>query len=312
MESRLTFSAGQWELVLGVLVVTLFALVAGFVYTLSTRSEVGPRYRPAVTASSLVMIVATVSYIVLTTLWLIGYDRQPNGSYLPGNGIRFDNGLRYMDWTVSVPLLTIELVAISTLAGAKALKARTVLVASAIAMIVTGFLGEGVFGDTGRNHGQLWLWGAISTVPFIVAYLAVFGVCKQSAAESQPDVAKSFRNVGMLFALTWGVYPLAYMVPIFFENSSGWAVGRQVSLSVATIVAKVGFGVLVHKIGKMRTAYDIADGIESHDEETWLSSVKIADARPAVGVYLQSRGLVDGRAPAEVNLTDRASTRTTV
>lgn len=310
MESRLSFSAGQWELVLGALVVTLFALIAGFVYTLSTREEVGPRYRPAVTASSLVMIVAVFSYLALVLSWLFGFHPTAGvGSevtYVPNDGFTFDNSLRYFDWTVSVPLLTIELVAISTLTGAAALKARTTLVAASVAMIVTGFLGESVFGNAGRNHGAILLWGAISTVPFVVAAVGIVAACRKSMDELPSDIGTSFRNVALLFALTWGVYPLAYLVPVFFQDSSGWAAGRQIALSMATIVAKVGFGVLAHKIAKLRTAADLVAQEQSHDSEIWLSSVRLAQARPPVGTYLDGHG---GAEPEEIDLRGTPAAR---
>jgi bacteriorhodopsin len=285
VEHDLTFTESQWDLVLGTLVVTLFALIAGFVYSISTRNEVGAKYRPAMTASSLVLIVATFSYIALVLSWLFGY-KSSGGSYVPNPSFQYNNGLRYMDWTVSVPLLTIELVGISVLTGARALRARAILVTSAVLMIVTGFLGEDVFGSRGENDGALWLWGAISTVPFVVAYVYIFKICAESAKALPADVGRTFRNIAFVFAFTWGVYPLAYLVQIFWDNSPAWGVARQLSFSLATIIAKVGYMVLVHKVGKMRTALDVTSGEQSQDDDVWMSSVKLAPARPPLGVYL--------------------------
>lgn len=286
MEQNLTFTVSQWNTVLGVLTVTLFALIAGFVWSLSTKNEVGIRYRPAVTASSCVMIVATFSYIALVLSWILGYKHQ-GGHYVPNtDGFVFNNGLRYMDWTISVPLLTVELVGISVLAGKRAFQARTVLIVSSVLMIVTGFLGEDVFGSFGKNDGPLLLWGAISTVPFVVAYLYIFKICQESGKALPQDLKKTFRNIAMLFAFTWGVYPLAYLVQWPWDDSAGWGVARQISFSLATIAAKVGYGVLVHQVAKRRTALDVDAGELTTEEEIWLSSVKHADARPAVAKML--------------------------
>lgn len=290
MEASLTFTQAQWNVVLGVLVATLFSLLAGLVFSLTARQEVGVRYRPAVTASSLVHVVATVSYIGLVVSWIVGY-RHTGGSYTPNPSFQYNNGLRYMDWVVSVPLLTVELVAVSVLAGRRARNARGVLVASTILMIVTGFLGEAVFGDQGRNDGALLLWGAISTVPFVVAYLYIFRICAESARALPDDLARTFRNIALVFAFTWGVYPLAYLVQWPFDDSAGWAVARQVAFSLATVVAKVGYGVLTHQVAKRRTALDLEAGETTHESEVWMSSVKHADARPAVAVYLEQHGL---------------------
>lgn len=155
MEHDLVFSQAQWDTVLGALVITMFALLAGFLHALTSRSEVSSKYRPTMSASASLQLVAFVSFIGLTLSWIVGFEPTPDDQYLPNSRFEYSNGLRYLDWSISVPMLTVELVAISTLTGARALRTRTILVTSAALMIVTGYLGEQVFGDRGEDDAQL-------------------------------------------------------------------------------------------------------------------------------------------------------------
>ena len=38
-------------------------------------------------------------------------------------------------------------------------------------------------------------------------------------------------------------------------------------------LAKVGFGVLIHKVAKLRTAEDVVAGVDTHPEPVWSSHV---------------------------------------
>lgn len=54
VEADPTFSPGEWNLVFASFVAAMFALLDGFAYFLSSRSELGARYRPIGTVSALV------------------------------------------------------------------------------------------------------------------------------------------------------------------------------------------------------------------------------------------------------------------
>ena len=59
--------------------------------------------------------------------------------------------------------------------------------------------------------------------------------------------------------------------------TAAWLTTIQLAYSAADVVAKVGFGVLVHKVAKLRTAEDVAAGLESHPEDVWVGNVKRSD-----------------------------------
>lgn len=58
MESALTYTQGQWDLVLASFVLAAFALIATFVYLISSRGDVSARYRPSGGAGAIVTLIA--------------------------------------------------------------------------------------------------------------------------------------------------------------------------------------------------------------------------------------------------------------
>jgi bacteriorhodopsin len=277
-----TLSLGNYDLVFYSLVVTAFAMFAMFVYTWNSKSEIGARYRPAVLASLCIVGVAGLSYLVLALKWNSGFDLVGN-VYQPNAEARATLYPRYIDWTVTVPLLTAELLAVGSLAGAKARNLRFSTMGAAVLMIFTGFMGSQVLAQ-GRDTGALVLWGCISTVFYIYLYVALIGSVRRSLPTMSPEAGASYRNATILLLATWGVYPLVYAIPVFFDVTPAWLVGIQLAFSVTDITAKVGFGALIHKVAKLRTAEDVAAGTDTHPESIWISNEhKSEGVLPQVG-----------------------------
>ncbi len=280
MEANLTFTPGQWNLVFAAFVMAMFALLAGFVYFLSSRSELGARYRPIGTVSALVPLVAFVAYGLLALSWVTGFS-YTGTSYVPsGSALQFSNGYRYVDWSVTVPLLTVELVGVLAVAGTRARSLRATWMSLAFVMIVTGFLGAEVFGYNDNNAARL-VWGTISSIPMAILYVMFFKEVKQSRKTLSPEAGRTLQNTLWLLVAMWGVYPLAYLVPVFFNDSAGWGVGRQLAFTLADVIAKVGYAALIHKILKLRSAEDVRNGTAPNEEPIWLSNDLLAPAVPA-------------------------------
>ena len=270
----------QHELILYSLVVAGLALFAQFIRTWVSTSEVSPRYRTALYASMCICGVAFLSYLYLAVKFDTGYDLQ-NGVYVP-NAESFGSYLpRYMDWSVTVPLLIVEALAVSALTGARATKARFIGMASAFLMIFTGYLGAGVVGH-GNSSSSMLVWGIISTIFFVVLYVVLLGALRRSKESMSAEVYATYSKAIILLVSVWGWYPIAYAIHNWASGSNVTTV-VQVGFSFADIAAKVGFGAMIHKIAKMRTAEDVNAGEETHPESVWISSVKYSDAvQPAL------------------------------
>ncbi|SHG30246.1 bacteriorhodopsin [Geodermatophilus nigrescens] len=271
-----TMPLGLYDLVTYAIVAAGFALFAYFLYSWNSTGEVGVRYRPAVLAGLCIAGVAALSYLVLYTKWDTGFDLV-GGVYEPNAEARSTLYPRYVDWSVTVPLLTAELLAVCSIAGARARGLRLRTMTAAFLMILTGFLGSQVLAQ-GRDVTALVVWGLISTAFYAYLYVALIGAVRASMSSMGVEAGRSLRNAALVLLGTFGVYPLVYAVPVFVDVTPAWLAGMQVAYSAADVLAKVGFGVLVHKVAKLRTAEDVAAGVDTHPESVWVSSVRHSEA----------------------------------
>ncbi|MEV7933151.1 bacteriorhodopsin [Curtobacterium sp. NPDC089185] len=270
-----TLTLAEHSIIVYALSVAGLALFAFFVKSLVSTNEVSGRYRAGVYAGMTITGIAFLSYVLLVVEFALGYERRGD-SWVPNANAILSWAPRYFDWTVTVPLLVIELLAVATLAGAAARRLRAVGIAAAFLMISTGFIG-GVAVDSGTNTGALWLWGVISGVFMVILYvLVIYVVVKGGRDLAGTPAAATLRNAGILLIVTWLAYPIIF-------GLQGWGHGgavitwMQVVLSAADIVAKVGFGSLIHKIAKLRSAEDVRAGVDTLPEALWISSEKLSD-----------------------------------
>ncbi|CAL9334489.1 bacteriorhodopsin [Streptomyces sp. Tu 3180] len=283
----LIYTVGEYNMIRYSLAVAAFAMLAGFVYAISTRNDVSPRYRGAGIASALVHAVAFLAYLALSVDWRTSYTLR-DGLYVPVETSAFDGGLRYADWSVTVPLLAVELLTVCAVAGKRLFTLRALAIASAFLMIVTGFLGAQVL-DAGTRVLWLAVWAAVSTVFFLVLYAVLGKAVLDSVRELPSGTSTTLKRATIMLFSVFGAYPLIYLIQQSVGADSdlvAWAMVTQLGLCAADIVAKVGFGAMIHKVAKMRTAEDVRSGTETHPEEVWISSVKQADAWPPVAAAL--------------------------
>ena len=273
---------GEHTVVYYFLVLAGLALFAQTLRTWTSLSEIGPRYRPAMFASLAVTAVAFLSYVELIGKFDVGYSRSggtvtgADSMWLPNEDAVWSWAPRYMDWSVTVPLLTAELIALSTLVGLAATRMRAVMMASAFLMIFTGYLG-GVVIDDGRSLAALWTWGLVSGAFMVVIYVCVMRMALLAKDMPGVESRSTFRLACGLLMVSWLVYPVVFGLQGYTGPEGGWTVLAQVALSVADVVAKVGFGAYTHKLAKLRTAEEVAAG-EPHPEAVWVSSTKKSDA----------------------------------
>src|SRR3712207_3514654 len=155
--------------------------------------------------------------------------------------------------------------------------------AAAFLMIVTGYLGSQVLSE-GRDALALVVWGLISTAFFVYLYVALIGAVRRSLPTMGKEAGTSLRNATIVLLSSFGVYPLVYAIPVFVDVTPAWLTTMQVSYSAADVVAKIGFGVLTHKVAKLRTAEDVVAGIDTHPEPIWSSNVhKSGGVLPELG-----------------------------
>ncbi|MEE8600077.1 bacteriorhodopsin-like [Euzebya tangerina] len=254
MLEDVTLTVGQYELVLNLFSMTIAAFLGGFIYLLGMRSQVARRFQPALLVSAVVLAIAGYHY------WRIYGSFQGafavSGDVAEPTGDSFNNAYRYVDWFLTVPLLVIETIAVLALAKAEKRSLLIKLVPAAALMIALGYPGE-----IAETTGPRLVWGTLSTIPFLYMLYVLWTEMGSALSRQSDAVRVKFRNLRLLLLGTWGVYPIAYLLPVFAsEASASLLVGREVGYALADILAKALFGVLIAQIALVKTAELIEAG----------------------------------------------------
>ncbi|MGN6743104.1 MAG: bacteriorhodopsin, partial [Amnibacterium sp.] len=219
--------------------------------------------------------VAFVSYVAVAATFLLGYDHV-GSAWRPNDGALYSWSARFMDWSVSVPLLVVELIAVSALAGPLARRLRLAGGGSAFLMILLGFIG-GVVVHGGTDPAALATWGGVSSAFFVVLYGVVIVTVLRSLPVLPPAARSPYRAAMLVLLVVWFVYPIVFGLQGQVWGGA-WTTAEQLALCAADVVAKVAYGLLLHRVAKVRTASDVVTGVETHPESIWLEQVKLSDA----------------------------------
>ncbi len=251
-------TVGQFDLIYNGFSLAIASMGAAFIFFMIGRSQVAPKYRPALLVSGLVVAIAAYHYFRIFESWGAAYQLDAAmGQYVP-SGEAFNDAYRYIDWLLTVPLLLVEAVAVLALSRQQSGSLIARLSIAAVLMIALGYPGE----ITDSNTARFW-WGLLSSVPFVYILWVLWGELG-NALERQPEQVRVLvRNLRLLLLFTWGVYPIAYMAPFFGLTGAGAVVGIQVGYTIADILAKAGFGVLIYGIAREKTRADGEDPLEA-------------------------------------------------
>ncbi len=247
-----TLTPGQYSLVYNMFSFTLASMLAAFAFFTLGRNRVAPKYRLSLLVSALVVGIAAYHYFRIFSSWE-GAFTLVDGLY-QSSGEPFNDAYRYVDWLLTVPLLLVELVLVLSLARDKSGPLLTKLVIAATAMIALGYPGE-ILNDTSM-FSERGLWGLLSTIPFVYILYVLWGELGGAMGTQPPRVAVLFRNIRLLLVATWGFYPIAYMIPFFGLSGAGAEVALQVGYSIADVLAKAAYGVMIYAIARAKTDAD--------------------------------------------------------
>ena len=77
------------------------------------------------------------------------------------------------------------------------------------------------------------------------------------AIDRQPTEVKGLvKSLRWLLLLSWGVYPIAYLLPVLGITGASATVGVQVGYTIADVLAKPIFGLYIFAIAKAKTEAD--------------------------------------------------------
>ena len=211
------------------------AMLASSVFFFLERGSVEGKWKLSLLVSGLITGIAAIHYYYMRDYYL-ATGKTPTA-------------LRYIDWTLTVPLMCVEFYLLTKAAGAK-IGLLWKLIAASVLMLVTGYIGEAFsYGDTTK----VVLWGTISTVGYVyILYTAWMGEVAQLArASGDVAVIKGIRALGWFVLVGWAIYPIGYMcMPGGWLNTGlGWQ-SSSVDLfyNIADAINKIGFGLVIYGI----------------------------------------------------------------
>lgn len=244
-----TLTFGQFDLVYNAFSFAIAAMFGSALFFFNARAQVGQKYQLALLVSGIVVSIAGYHYFRIFESWDAAYILE-NGVYTL-TGAPFNDAYRYVDWLLTVPLLLIETVTVLALPMNEARPLLIKLVIASILMIVTGYPGEISTDMTTRI-----VWGTVSTIPFAYIIYLLWVELSKSLVRQPAGVQKLVSNMRWLLLFSWGVYPIAYLLPVLGITGTTATVGVQVGYTIADVLAKPIFGLLVFAIAIAKTKVD--------------------------------------------------------
>ena len=257
MLAQMTLSEAQFNLVFNVFSLVTAAMGAAAVGFLLIRKRVAPKHRLALTLSTLVVGIAAYHYVRITDSWKNAFELV-NGEYVP-TATPFNEGYRYADWLLTVPLLLAELVIVLALSKKLQNTLLAKLVIAATLMVAFGYPGE--VADT--DSAAKWIFFLLGTAPFVYLVWVLYTQMGEALERQSPRVRQLFSTLRTTILVTWLVYPLAFLAPYLDLSDGTTEVMRQVGYGFADLVAKPAFGVVLYFIARQKS---VEEGYDADNE----------------------------------------------
>jgi len=257
----------QFSAVYNMLSLGIASMLFTSIFLWIARDRVLPKYRLAVMVSATVTSIAAYHYFRMFDSFSHAYGTSAETqagiarfatvgkTALDFGFANYNVGYRYIDWLLTVPLLLVELVAVLGLVKAIQSSLLKRLVPAAALMILLGYPGDlklNLFGISDPG-----IWGLLSTIPFLYIMYVLWVELTKSLSSQSEKIRKLFLGLRLLLIATWGVYPITFILAMNNAVPSGSdVVSREVGYSIADILAKCLFGLIIFSIARIKSAED--------------------------------------------------------
>ena len=234
-----------------ILIVTVFSFFGMTIFSLATKGSVAPEHRTSSVLTAIICFVAGCSYVVIRTYYhamletLIATNDPTERHNLLYASYLAIGQFRYMDWTVTTPLLLLKNVLLLRVKPHQVPQTLFWLLTADFLMVLTGYIGEQQINAGGvMIAGPHYFWGFVSTLFYLVIPFILYRVYQRFASQSEPEERRAYRWLAIATVTTWGVYPIGYMVPTLFPGANlNWL---HIAFSVADVYNKVGLGIVAY------------------------------------------------------------------
>jgi bacteriorhodopsin len=246
------FTYGQWSLVYNALSFGIAGMGCATIFFWLQLPNVSKSYRTALTITGLVTAIATYHYVRIFNSWVDAFNvgNVAGGDYtVKLSGAPFNDAYRYVDWLLTVPLLLIELILVMKLPQAETVKLSWSLGVASAVMVALGYPGE-----IQDNLAVRWFWWAMAMIPFCYVVMTLVSGLNDATAK-QPDSVKGLVVMARyLTVISWLTYPGVYIIKNMGLAGNIATTYEQVGYSIADVVAKAVFGVLIWAIAAGKSA----------------------------------------------------------
>jgi len=245
-------SYGQWSLVYNSLSFGIAGMGSATIFFWLQLANVNKHYRTALTITGLVTAIATYHYVRIFNSWVDAFEvsNLHGGDYnVTLSGSPFNDAYRYVDWLLTVPLLLIELILVMKLP-----KDQTVALCWKLGMTSALMVALGYPGEIQDDLVVRWFWWALAMVPFCYVVLTLINGLNDATGKQPESVKDLVVAARYLTAISWLTYPFVYIIKNLGLAGAVATTYEQVGYSIADVVAKAVFGVLIWAIAAGKSA----------------------------------------------------------
>merc|ERR1712117_300350 len=237
----------QWSAVYNALSFGIAGMGSATIFFWLQLGNVTKNYRTALTITGLVTLIATYHYIRIFNSWVEAFEVENHngGNYMVRlTGAPFNDAYRYVDWLMTLPE-----------AQTKSLS-WSLGVASAV-MVALGYPGE-----IQDDLSVRWFWWACAMVPFCyVVFQLVIGLSDATSKQASSTASSLVSAARFLTVISWLTYPGVYIVKMIGLSGPDATTYEQIGYSVADVVAKAVFGVLIWAIAAEKSRIEEESGL---------------------------------------------------
>jgi len=223
------------------------AMLAASVFFFMERSRVADEWKLSMLVSGLITGIAAVHYYYMRDYYQGAMDFNAHlAAGVPPMDVH-PISLRYIDWTLTVPLMCVEFYLITKKAGGTSGLLWRLITAS-VAMLLLGYIGEAFHAD----EAESWIWGALSGLAyFYIVWMVWKGEVATLAANAGGKVQSAVKALGWFVLVGWAIYPIGYIagtagglfgVPMF-QNLE-----MDLVYNIGDAINKIGFGLVIYAL----------------------------------------------------------------
>jgi bacteriorhodopsin len=254
-----SLSIGQFGFIGNVFSFGLAVMASTTLFLWLMKSSVAPAYQMAITISGLVTAIAAYHYLQIMLSW-DGAATVTTGEIV-ATGEGFNRAYRYVDWLLTVPLLLVELILVMKLSNSETVSRSVKLGGAAALMIILGYPGE--VSDEVGTRAIFWI---LSMIPFLYIVRELVVGLKESISQ-QPDEVKGLINAAaILVVASWAFYPIVYLLPLLGVTGGSAIVAVETGYTIADIVAKAVFGLLIFTIAVRKSKADAQAHVDAPEQ----------------------------------------------